>query len=148
MFPVPRFVMYRWAPGYASIYGRPLRQALDRTLIHPLAPRHDPAPATKLLAPHNPALGSTTKLLKGLSPWVARHVLGTQPFHNSFAVPRRNLPHTEWGPCSAVVIGTRVRISMGGIRDSQAQAASAIASYLAIFQRSEHRCTAIAKPSD
>ena len=140
--------MYRGAPGYASIYGRALRQPLDITLIHTLGPRHDAARATKLLAVYNPARGSTTKLLKGPSPWVARHVLGTQPFHNSFAVPRRNLPHTEWGPCSDVVVVTRVRISMGGIRDSQAQVAFASASYLAVCQRSEHRCTAIAKPSD
>ena len=49
--------------------------------------------------------------------------LGHNHFKISFAVPRKNLPHMEWGPCSAAGMGTRVRISLGGIRDSQAQAA-------------------------
>ena len=86
--------MYRGAPGYASIYGRTLRQPLDITLIHTLGPQNDPAPATKLLALHNPTRGSTTKLLKGLSPWVARHVLGTQPFQPFLCSARQELaPH-------------------------------------------------------
>ena len=52
-----------------------------------------------------------------------RTSLGHSHFKISFAVPRKNLPHMEWGPCSAAGMGTRVRISLGGIRDSQAQAA-------------------------